>query len=82
MRTEQTAMVILEDGEGIFYLIPRETLDQWRVTPERQAELARVLGDDDATGFAVWPNELVETNPDAAAEFKVRGGVTIARVVE
>ncbi|MBA2598028.1 MAG: hypothetical protein H0V00_15500, partial [Chloroflexia bacterium] len=71
MRTEQTAMVVLEDGDGAFYLIPRETLEQLRVTTERQAELARVLGDDDATGFAVWPNELVESNPEAASTFRV-----------
>jgi hypothetical protein len=82
MRTEETAMIALADSEGNYYLVSRETVQQGRVSPERQAELERVLGADEVSGYAVWPDSIVEANPEDDGGFRILGGVTVARIID
>lgn len=50
--TELVEVVVLRDGEGRYYLLPRTTLEQARVSDRQQVALEEALGDADATGFS------------------------------
>ena len=83
MSYEQQDMVVFADQTGNIYLISRETLEQGLVTDDhRKQEIQRILGLDDTSGYAVWPDFVVESNPEVLQQFRPLGGVTLAHVTE
>ncbi|MGD9890726.1 MAG: hypothetical protein AB7R89_09030 [Dehalococcoidia bacterium] len=50
--------MIIRDDNGIFYLIPGDVVEQYRVPEEQQAELEAALADDEVSGyfFSFGPN--------------------------
>ena len=53
MANENGAMeiVVLRDGQGRYYLLPRTALERARVPEEQQADLEEALGGGDVSGF-------------------------------
>lgn len=45
-RDEMVEMLVLADGSGSYYSIPRETVESYRVTEAQKASIEKVLGDD------------------------------------
>ena len=83
MSYEQQDMVVFADQQGEFYLISRETLEQGRITDgRRKDEIQRILGLDDTSGYTVWPDFVVEANPEVLQQFRPLGGVTLARMTD
>ena len=67
MADETIEVVVLEDKNGNYYVLPRETLEQARVPEEDRAELERSMSDD-TQGFFT----LIER--PVGGEFLFRGG--------
>lgn len=62
MADTQTSALVVQDGEGAYFLVSRATLEQGRVPDERRAEVERLIaenageasaGGDDVRGHAV-----------------------------
>ena len=51
MSSEQAEMLILADGKGDYYRIPRSVLEQGRVPDDQKAQLEQALNQDDTSGF-------------------------------
>jgi hypothetical protein len=49
---ESVEIVVLRDGAGSYYLLPRTALEQARVPAEHQAALEETLDEGDVSGFA------------------------------
>jgi hypothetical protein len=62
MTNAQMDTIVLTDGAGNYFLVPRETLERGRVPEEQTVEIARLLAaaeqgrtdEDDAEGY-IWP---------------------------
>jgi hypothetical protein len=57
MVTEEPAsakreVLLMRDPTGQWYAFPREEAERWRLGKEQQAELTRILGEEDVAGFA------------------------------
>lgn len=55
MTTIPKSVTILRGGDGAFYLLTRELLEQARATPEVQAEIEAALAADDTGGHLITP---------------------------
>jgi len=53
MTNEHTAMLVLQDAEGRYYLLSRNELEKARATAGQQAAIEQTLGRDDTSGYAV-----------------------------
>jgi hypothetical protein len=75
-RTEMNndEVLILSDGEGIYYEIPREVVEQHRVSDERKAEIEAAAGDD-VSGYS-YDSYFIKEHIVASrqAEMREQGG--------
>ena len=62
--------LVLTDGEGKLYAIPRETVERYKVSGEQKAEIERELGDEvqGFSMFAAQANAASAANSAAAAD--------------
>jgi hypothetical protein len=52
MTNEPTQVLVLRDVEGNYYVLTEDQIRATRATPEQQAALREVIGDQDVAGFA------------------------------
>lgn len=52
--TEAVELLVLCDGQGRYYLLPRAILEEARIDETHQAELAAALSGEDTTGFMTF----------------------------
>ncbi len=52
---EQTSALVLKNATGDYFLVPQETLEEWRVAEGRKAEVDRLLAEqqEDVQGYIV-----------------------------
>jgi hypothetical protein len=63
---DQIEALVLTDSEGNLYAIPRETVEQHRVTGDEKTTIERGLGDD-VRGFAQFASQATAQNASSVA---------------
>ena len=66
--TKREQIIVLEDGAGNYYELPRETLERSRVDDDRKDEVAEALEDEDC--FTTWIKRATIPGSIVAAPFK------------
>ena len=49
---EKTEAMVLQDGEGIYYAIPLDEIEAYRVADDNQGAVAEAVGADEVAGFS------------------------------
>lgn len=60
MTAEAANIFIMRDGEGNYYALSQETLDEHKVTPEQWEQAQKSTGTDDVAGY--WFNPAWNPN--------------------
>jgi hypothetical protein len=78
MTNDQTIGLVLRDGAGDYYLVPRETLERGRVPAEQRAEVEEWLAESEVSGYSARNLYEVATTIVWAVEL---GANTIGKVL-
>jgi hypothetical protein len=73
-RVTKEQIIVLLDGEGHFYEIPREQLEQSRVPAEREEDVKKELRDKTEESEFIWIHRTAVPGSIAAAAKEFDGG--------
>ena len=76
---EKTEAMVLQDGEGIYYAIPLDEIEAYRVADDNQGAVAEAVGADEVAGFSTinTTRSNIKSSLAVVGSFNVVGSFTL-----